>query len=474
MVAKLYLEQSRILYESAVQALRQQMRGQVILPRDDSYDEVRRVWNGMIDRYPAIIVRCLGPNDVIAAVNFARDNDLDIAVRGGGHNVAGYAVNDNGMMIDLSLMRGVRVNPVSRTVQVQGGAVWADVDRETQLFGLVVPSGHVSTTGVAGLTLGGGYGHLRNKYGLTADNLLSVDIVTADGRLLTASEQDYADLFWAVRGGGGNFGIVTSFEFRCHPVGTSVFRCVAFYPVEQGADVLRQWRDFMADGVDEFTSNVAFWTIPDLPIFPEAARGRQVVGVLGVYCGDLETAEQYTRPMRELGTPLLDLSGPAPYLLVQSAWDAFYPHGELNYYWKSSHLSGMTDDVIDNLVRYGTQMPNSLSLMLIWHFGGAVQRVDPAATAFWSRKVPFMVTFDAIWADPSEADACTIWSREGVRTMQNFSDGGSYLNFPGMGEEGDRMVRAAYGGNFERLVAIKTKYDPTNVFHLNQNIKPRL
>ncbi|MBZ0293398.1 MAG: FAD-binding oxidoreductase [Anaerolineae bacterium] len=465
--------QASILTEAA-QALQQHIRGQVILPADQDYEEIRRVWNGVINRRPAVIVQCLGASDVIVSVNFAREHGLDISVRGGGHNVAGYAVNDNGMMIDLSLMRGVRVNPQARSVQVQGGAIWSDVDRETQLFGLAVPNGHISTTGVAGLTLGGGYGHLRSKYGLTVDNLLSVDIVTADGRLLTASEQENSDLFWAVRGGGGNFGIVTSFEFRCHTIGTTIYRCAPFYPVEQAGDFIRHWRDFMASAPDEYTSNAIFWTIPDLPVFPEAARGRDVIGLLGVYCGDPEVGEKYTRPMRELGEAILDLSGAVPYLTAQTGWDPFFPHGNLNYYWKSSHLSDLTDEAIDVIVGMGAQKPTPNTLLLLWHFGGAVRRVEPTATAFWSRKVPFMLSFDATWSDPTDAEDCIRWSREGVQSMQRFSDGGSYLNFPGMGEEGDALVRAAYGGNYERLVAIKTKYDPTNLFHLNQNIKPAL
>jgi FAD/FMN-containing dehydrogenase len=465
-------QRSRLI--EAALALQKEIRGQVITPAGEDYDDVRRVWNGMIDRYPAVIVRCLGASDVIAAVNFAREYNLEISVRGGGHNVAGHAVNNDGMMIDLSLMRGVRVNPRARTVQVQGGAIWSDVDRETQLFGLAVPNGHVSTTGVAGLTLGGGYGHLRNKYGLTADNLISVEIVTANGRLLIASEHEHEDLFWAVRGGGGNFGIVTSFEFRCHPIGTTVYRSAPFYPIEMAGDVIRQWRDFMASAPDEYTSNVAFWTIPDVPAFPEAARGRDVVGVLGVYCGDPAAGEVYTRPMRALGEPVLDLSGAAPYLAIQSGWDPFFPHGDLNYYWKSTHLAALTDEAIDILAAIGMQKPTPMSLMLLWHFGGAVTRVEPTATAFWSRKISFMLSFDATWASPADAEACIRWSREGVRTMQEFSDGGSYLNFPGMGEEGEALVRAAYGGNYERLVAIKTKYDPTNLFHLNQNIKSAL
>jgi FAD/FMN-containing dehydrogenase len=463
-----------VMLNEAAQALQQTLRGRVILPTHQDYDEARRIWNGVIDRHPAIIARCLGPSDVIAAVNFAREHELVISVRGGGHNVAGHAVNDGGLVIDLSQMRGVRVDPRSRIVHVQGGATWADVDRETQLFGLVVPSGHISSTGVGGLTLGGGYGHLRSKYGLSADNLISADVVTADGRLVTASEDENADLFWALRGGGGNFGVVTSFEFRCHPVGTTVYRCAMFYPVEEAGSVIRRWREFMTTAPDEYTSNVLFWTIPDLPIFPDAARGRDAIVVVGVYSGDPEAGEIYTRPMRSLATPLLDLSGIVPYLTVQTGWDPFYPYGTHNHYWKGTHLNGLTDEIIDLIAEMGAQKPTPQSLLLLWHFGGAVTRVDPTATAFWSRKVPFMVTFDATWIDPADAEKSVRWSREGVAAMRRFSDGGLYLNFPGMGEEGDAMIRAAYGGNYERLVAIKTKYDPTNVFHMNQNIKPAL
>ena len=448
------------------------VRGGVLQPDDPGYDSARRVWNGMIDRRPALIARCLGNADVIASVNFARQTGLSLAVRGGGHNVAGTSTCDGGLMLDLSAMRGVRVDPGARTVRVQGGALWGDVDRETQLFGLATPSGYVSTTGVAGFTLGGGYGGLRRKFGMTCDNLVSADVVTADGQLRVASERENSDLFWALRGGGGNFGVVTSFEFKCHPVGPIVFMGAPMYAMEDAGAVLRGWRDFMATAPEEVSSNVLFWSLPPAPVFPEPLHGRPILIIAAMYAGDAEQGARVLQPLRELAAPLIDISSPMPYVVAQSAFDPFFPHGVLRYYWKAIDLDGMGDDVIENLVAIAKERPSPHTAMPLWHFGGAMSRVDPTATAFWRRKTPFMVSFDSIWEQPQDDQRAVAWARNAVATMRAHGAGGEYVNFAGLAEDGDAQVRASYGGNYERLVDIKRKYDPTNLFRLNVNIPP--
>jgi FAD/FMN-containing dehydrogenase len=460
------------IMEEALEGFRSRMRGPVLVPGHAGYDDARRVWNGMIDRRPAVIARCTGNADVVAAVTFGREQGLLVAVRGGGHNVAGTAVCDGGLMIDLSLMRGVHVDPQTRIVRVQGGAVWGDVDRETQLFGLAVPNGFVSSTGVAGLTLGGGYGALRRKYGLACDNLVSVDIVGADGQLRTASQTENADLFWAVRGGGGNFGVVTSFAFRAHPIGNTLFVAAPLYPLAQAEGVIRSWRDLVVSAPDSFSSNIVILTVPDLPLFPEAACGQAVVGITGVWCGDLAAGEAYTQPLRALGEPLVDLSGSWPYLALQSANDAFFPPHVDRHYWKSIDMPELADASIEQFAAHAATRSTSQSALEIWHHGGAVARVAPEATAFWRRRVPFMISFNATWTEPADQGRCIAWARAGWDAMRPFSDGGVYVNFPGLGEEGEAMVHSAYGGNYERLVAIKRQYDPGNLFQMNLNIRP--
>jgi FAD/FMN-containing dehydrogenase len=409
---------------------------------------------------------------VIAAVTFARDQGLPISIRCGGHNVSGSAVIDGGVMIDLSPMGGVRVDPEARTVRVQGGAIWGAVDRETQVVGLATPSGYVSTTGVAGFTLGGGYGALRRKYGLTCDNLLSADVVTADGRLVHASSTQHEDLYWALRGGGGNFGVVTSFEFRCHPVGPMIFLCAVMYPFEDASSVLRGWRDFMDAAPEELSSNLLIWSVPAFPAFPEELHERPVVIIATGYPGALEEGERLTMPLRRLATPLLDLSEPMPYTAAQSAFDPFFPMGARRNYWKAIDLDRLDDEVIARIVEAGAARPSPACLIPVWHFGGAMSRVEPTATAFWRRRVPFMVSFDAAWDDPADDERGIAWSRGACDAMRPYSDGGHYVNFPGLGEDGEAQARAAYGGNYERLAAIKAKYDPTNLFRAAVNITP--
>ena len=460
----------------ALEALTASVRGGVLRPGHAGYDAARRINNTMIDRKPAVIVQCTGVADVIEAVGFARAHGLRVSVRCGGHNVAGSAVCEAGVMIDLRAMNGVRVDPQARTVRVGGGAAWGLVDRETQVYGLAVPSGYVSTTGVAGFTLGGGYGALRRKYGLTCDNLRSADVVTADGRLVTASASEHEDLFWALRGGGGNFGIVTSFEFACHPVGPTIFLCAPMYGIEDAGAVLRGWRDFMATAPEDISSNMNLWTLPDVEAFPPQARGRAVAIVAAmVPGGSMEDAERLTQPLRALagtGGPVLDLSGPMPYAAAQAAFDPLLPYGVRRSYWKAIDLAGLDDEVIEKLAALGTARPSPATLMPVWHFGGAMSRVEPTATAFWRRKTPFMVSFDATWDDAADDGRCIAWAKGAVEAMRPYSDGGQYVNFSGSGDESDIPVRAAFGGNYARLAAIKATYDPTNFFRMNVNIKP--
>jgi FAD/FMN-containing dehydrogenase len=460
----------------AIKGLRERLRGQALVPGDDGYDASRKVNNAMINRTPAVIVRCTGSADVIEAVTFAREHGLLLSVKGGGHSVAGSALCEGGLTIDLTPMNNVRVDPNARSVRVGGGATWGAVDRETQVFGLATPSGYVSTTGVGGFTLGGGYGHLRRKYGMTCDSLLSADVVLADGRLITVSATENEDLYWALRGGGGNFGVVTSFEFACYPVGPMIFLNAVMYPAEDITAVLRGWRDYMDTAPEDISSNVIVWTLPDAEAFPPHVRGQAVAIVAAlvplVPGGSIEEAARVTQPLRELATPLLDMSGPAPYTAAQSAFDPLLPYGVFRSYWKAIDLTRLDDDVIDAIVAQATARPTPSTLVPIWHFGGAMSRVDPTATAFGRRSTPYMVSFDGSWLDAADDARCIAWVKAAVESMRAYSDGGQYVNFPGSGDESDIPARAAYGGNYERLSQIKAKYDPGNLFRVNVNIKP--
>jgi FAD/FMN-containing dehydrogenase len=458
----------RVVGAAAVQGLLDGLRGPVLGPGDPGYDDARTVQNGLIDRRPALVVRPTGAADVVQTVAFAREHGVLLSVKGGGHNVAGNATNDGGIVIDLSLMRAVHVDAKARTARVQGGATWSDLDRETQLFGLATPGGVVSTTGVAGLTLHGGMGHLRSKHGLSSDNLLSVDVVTADGQLRTASADENPDLFWAVRGAGSNFGVVTSFEFRLHPVGPTVILCAAIYALEDAPRVLRGWRDYIATAPDEFTPLAVFWSGP--PGFPDAVVGRPVVILAGVYAGPLDEGERFVKPLRELATPLLDMSGPMPYVAVQSAFDPFFPKGDF-YYWKSTYVEELGDGLLDALCRLAAERPSPRTTMDVWPQRGVAARIAPEETAF-GRRPPYLVAFESTWTDPSENDANIAWARAACASMQRFEGSGIYLNFPGFGEEKEALVRAAYGANYERLARLKAVYDPTNLFRMNLNIAP--
>jgi FAD/FMN-containing dehydrogenase len=457
--------------QEALEAFVAGVRGEALRPGDDAYDEARAIWNGLIDRRPALIVRCTGAADVVDAVNFAREHNLLLSVKGGGHNVAGNAVNDGGLVIDLSGMNGVHVDPSAGIVRAEGGATWGDCDRESQLFGLAVPGGVVSTTGIAGLTLHGGLGHMRRKYGLSIDSLLSVDIVTADGQLRRASPTEDEELFWAVRGAGSNFGVVTSFEFQAHPLGPMVAVGAVFYPLEHGREILAVWRDHMAGAPEELSSVAICVGVPPAEPFPPELHGTPVVIVVGVYSGSVEDGEPVVQPLREFGEPLIDLSGPWPWLGLQSGFDALFPKGGL-YYWKSRALAELTEAAIDDIVDFADRRPTPLTDIVVWHHGGAMSRIDDSETAYAGRDASFLATAEVSWADPAQTDECIAFGREVWAALDRHSTGGVYLNFPGLGEEKEALVRAGYGPNYDRLAELKAKYDPGNLFRMNLNIPP--
>jgi FAD/FMN-containing dehydrogenase len=457
--------------ESVVADLRARMRGELIRPGDEGYDEARKVWNGMIDRKPALIARCASVADVIASVNFARENGALLAVRGGGHNVAGTALADGGMVIDLSPMKNIHVNPERRTVRAEGGVTIGELDAETQKFGLATPMGVVSETGIAGLTLGGGLGWLRRKYGLSSDNLVSVDVVTASGRSLTASETENPELFWGIRGGGGNFGVVTSFEYRLYPVGPEVMCAFVLYPGARAKEVMRFTEEYMAQAPDEVSPLVFLGRVPHDALFPEEWHGEQYAALLAMHPGEVEEGERVLQPLRELGQPIADLSGVMPYVEVQKILDEDYPEG-WRYYWKSVNVSRLDDEVIEHLVAHAEAAPSPHSTIDVWYQGGAMSRVEAGETAFGDRGAPYLLGVEGNWEEPHEDEANVAWARECVADMRQFSDGGMYLNFPGFLEGGQEMIRDAYGENYERLVALKNEFDPTNLFRMNQNVRP--
>jgi FAD/FMN-containing dehydrogenase len=455
----------------SVATLAERLAGEVITEAHPGYDAARRVWNAMIDKRPALIVRAADADDVSTALRFARDHGLPLAVRGGGHNVAGTAVVDDGVVIDLSAMRAVRIDPSGHTVHVQGGATWGDVDRVTAPLGLATPGGVVSETGVAGLALNGGVSHQRRRDGMTVDNLVSAEVVLADGRRVRASANEHADLYWALRGGGGNFGVVTSFELRLHELGPEVFALEVYYPIEDATRVLKAWREAVADAPDELTTEGILWTLPVVPELPEHLRGRPFVGVAGMYAGPPEEGERLTRGLREVGMPLLDQSGTVPYLDVQKSLDAFFPAG-LRYYWKALYLDGFSDDAIDTTVSWTERRASERTLIVIRHGGGAISRVGADETAFGDRSSEFMLSIDSTWDDPADDERNIAYTRGFWDDANRFSQGKTYFNFPGLLEEGDAAVRSSYGVNYERLAQIKAQYDPENLFRLNQNIRP--
>ncbi|RBI62574.1 FAD-binding oxidoreductase [halophilic archaeon] len=454
--------------ESEAEALETGFRGTILTPDDPEYDGAREVWNGMIDERPALVARPTGVTDVRAAVAFAREHGRSVAVRGGGHGVAGTAVADDSVVVDLSGMTGVLVDPDEGVAQVQGGATWGDVDHETRTFGLVVPGGVVSTTGVAGLTLGGGYGWTRRLWGLTCDNLRAAEVVTADGEVRRASADENEDLFWALRGGGGNFGVVTCFEFDCHELGPEVYFLGTFYPLDDAEHVIRRWYEFVDDAPREVTADVVLWTAPDHAPFPEELHGTPFVATMGMYAGPVEDGEEAMAPLRELSTPLLDISDPMPYVAVQSMLDEYFPSGD-RYYWKSHYLPDLNEDAVRTIAEYAGRRPSSRSVIPIRARGGAIADVDPEATAFGERSAPVLLSIDGTWADPAEDEANVEWVQSFWDAMRPHSTGEEYANFAMFDAEEER---ASFGGNAERLREVKARYDPENLFRHNANVRP--
>ena len=453
-------------------AFREQMRGEVLDPASPSYDAARAVWNAMIDRRPALIARCRNAADVAASIGFAQEQGLTIAVRAGGHNVAGYAVCEGGLMIDMSLMNGVHMGPGLERVTVEGGATWGDVDAVTTPFGRATPGGLISGTGVAGLTLSGGIGWLRGQHGLSCDNLMAADVVTADGKLVHASETENPELLWALRGGGGNFGVVVSFEFKLHAIEPELMFCGPAYPEERANEIIPLWRDFMKTAPDRLSGLAEFSTVPRDPAIPESAWGRRVLALAHVYDGPAEEGERVVQPLRSFGEPLVDFSGRMPYRTIQSIYDGLFPKGRDRNYWKSTYLKGLDNDIIHEITARMAQRPSEMTFASIWKFGGAVQRVAADATAFGDRSMSFMLSLDAIWSSPEDDGANIGWVRKFWDDMQLHSTGRLYLNFPGHGE-GTNLVRDAFGAEtYGRLQKVKRRYDPQNLFRMNQNIVP--
>jgi FAD/FMN-containing dehydrogenase len=448
------------LEEATVEQFAAALRGPLLRAGDDGYDGARVVWNGMIDRRPALIARCAGVADVMASVRFARTHGLLLAVRGGGHNITGNAVCEGGLMIDLSPMKSVRVDPVKRIARAEAGLTWGEYNRETQAFGLASTGGVVSTTGIAGLTLGGGLGWAMGKHGLSCDNLLSADIVTADGQFLTVSAEENPDLFWGLRGGGGNFGIVTSFEYQLHPVGP-VLAGMVIHPISEAKAVLRFYRDFCRSCPDEMLAAGALMTSPD---------GAPVAVIIAAHIGDLSAGERLMAPLRKFGTPLADTIAPTSYVELNTLFDAAVPYGGVQRYWKSSFLKELGDDVLDIMIARTAKLLSPMSMVLFFHMHGAATRVDRDATAFGLRQDQWDYDVISQWTDPAETAQHVQWTREFWNAVEPFATGEVYVNH--LDAEEATRIRAAYGGHYDRLVALKNKYDPTNLFRLNQNIKP--
>ena len=457
--------------ETAVDEFRTHVHGEVLSPGDDGYDEARSVWNAMIDRYPALVVRPSNTDDVVGAVDFARTHDLHIAVQGGGHNVAGNGVCEGGLLLDCSSMDSVEVDSAAKTARAEPGVTLGVFDRATQEYGLATPGGIVSSTGVAGLTLGGGWGWLSRSYGLTVDNLRSVEVVTADGSVVRASETEHPDLFWAVRGGGGNFGVVTSFEFELYEVGPTVLAGLLVYPFEVAGDLLRFHREFTTTAPDALCCYASVRTAPTISLLPEAVHGELVATLYLCYAGDVEAGERTIRSLREFATPLVDLVEPRPYVEFQRLFDDVYPPGFRNY-WKSGFVrrSGLSDDAIDTLLRHAETVPSPYTSVVVEHLGGAISSPDADATAYAHRDAGYAFNVFSRWELPEEDERQIAWTREFFAAMAPLLGEGVYVNF--LGSEGDDRVRAAFGDNYERLREVKRRYDPANVFRENQNVEP--
>lgn len=443
------------------------VRGHIVQPTDADYDATRAVYNGMIDRYPGLIIQCRDVADVMHCVNFAREQSLLLAVRGGGHNGGGLGTCDQGMVIDLRHMKGIRVDPAARTVRVEGGCTWSEVDHATHAFGLAVPCGIISSTGVGGLTLGGGLGHLTRKCGLTIDNLLEADVVLADGSLVTANAQQHTELYWALRGGGGNFGVVTSFLFRAHPV-KMVMAGPTFWPLEKAAEVMRWYRDFIVTAPEDLNGFFAFLTVPPVAPFPESLHGQKVCGVVWCYTGD--DADKVFKPIAEFGPPLLHAIMPLPFPALQGFFDGLYPAGD-QWYWRADFVNELSDASIAEHVKFAARMPTPQSTMHLYPIDGAAHRVKSGDTAFSYREARWGAVFAGVSNDVADVPAITAWTKNYWDAVHPYSAGGAYVNMM-MDDEGDERVRASYRDNYPRLAAVKKRYDPGNLFRVNQNIKP--
>jgi FAD/FMN-containing dehydrogenase len=458
-----------VIPQQAVAGLRERTGGAVLTPGDEGYETARTVWNAMIDRRPAVIVRCASTAHVRAAVEFAAKAGAVLSVRGGGHNIAGSAVNDGGVMIDLSPMKSVRVDPHSRTARVEPGVTLGEFDQATQAFGLVTPTGINSTTGIAGLTLGGGFGWISRKFGLTADNLLSAEVVTADAGLVRASATENSDLFWALRGGGGNFGIVTSFEFRLHALGPEVLSGLIVYPMSQARDLIRRYRDVAAAAPDELTCWFVMRAAPPLPFLPKEVHGTGIIVFAACYAGPMDAAQEAMKPLRAMGMPVADVIGPHPFAGWQTALDPLLTPGARNY-WKSHAFGTIADGLIDVLTDYASKLPSTETELAFVQLGGAINRVTTDATAYPHRDVGFHINIHTRWRERKDDARCTAWTRSLFDACAPFASGGSYVNF--IPEDDRDGVKRAYLGNAKRLAATKAKYDPRNLFRLNQNIRP--
>ena len=457
-----------MLTDTTVAALKSALRGELLAPNDAGYDDARKVFNGMIQKRPRLIAKCADVADVITAVNFGRDNTVPVSIRCGGHNAAGSGICDDGLVIDLSPMRYVHVDPQKKTIRTGGGALWGDVDHAGHPFGLSVPSGIISTTGVGGLTLGGGIGHLTRHYGLTIDNLLSVDMVLANGKFVIASPKENSDLFWAVRGGGGNFGVVTSFLFKAVAVHTQ-YAGPILYELADAAEVMRWYRTFITKAPRELTGFFLFLIVPPGPPFPEHLHNKKMCGVVWAYSGPLKSAQSVFKPIRKFKTPALDLAGPIPHPVLNGMFDALYPSG-LQWYWKADFVRELSDDAIALHVEHGSRMPTLLSTMHLYPVDGAAGRVKNDATAWAYRDAKWSSVIVGVDPDPAKKETITTWARDYWTAIHPHSAGGAYVNF--MMDEGEERVKATYGKNYARLTKIKKKYDPNNLFKVNQNIQP--
>jgi len=456
------------LQATKIEELKNSLRGEILLPGDDAYESARKIWNAMVDKRPALIARCATTSDVVHAVNFARDNAVLLAVRGGGHNIAGNAVCDDGIVIDLSQMKAASVDADKRRITIEGGATLADLDAATQAHSLATPVGINSTTGVAGLTLGGGFGWLSRKYGMTIDNLESAEVVTAAGEVVRASSVEHPDLFWALRGGGGNFGVVTRFEFRLHPVGPNVLSGLIIYSLSEAKSVLQRYRDFAAKAPDD----LSVWTLlrqaPPLPFLPKEVHGKEIVALALLYAGDPKQGEPLIEPLRKFGTPVGEHVGVQPYTAWQQAFDPLLTAGARNY-WKSHNFSTLSDGLFDVVIEYVGRLPSPQCEIFFGALGGATARPTPDSAAYPHRDAQFVMNFHGRWEDPADDARCIGWARDFFNASTPFASGGVYVNFL-TADEGDR-VRAAYGSNYHRLAQMKRKYDPKNLFRMNQNIK---